>query len=150
MKQVIALCSFLLTVSIVHAQSEEAAVKTVIDKLFTAMKNGDAKSLGECFADGAILQTIINKNGDISIKTEPVKEFVDFVGTQKKDAADERITYESVKIDGELAMAWTPYSFYYNGAFSHCGVDCFQLVKIKGGWKIQYLIDTRRKTGCNQ
>lgn len=150
MKQLIALCSFLLVASIVHAQAEEAAVKMVIDKLFTAMKNGDAKSLGECFADGAILQTIINKNGDVSVKTEPVNEFVDFVGTQKKDAADERITYESVKIDGELAMAWTPYNFYYNGTFSHCGVDCFQLVKIKGEWKIQYLIDTRRKTGCNQ
>lgn len=150
MKQLIAICSFLLVVSIVHAQSEEVAVKMVVDKLFTAMKNGDAKSLGECFADGAILQTIINKNGEVSVKTEPVKEFADFVGTQKKDAADERITYESVKIDGELAMAWTPYNFYYNGTFSHCGVDCFQLVKIKGEWKIQYLIDTRRKTGCNQ
>jgi hypothetical protein len=62
--------------------------------------------------------------------------------------ADERITFETIKIDGPLAVAWTPYKFYYEGKFSHCGVNSFQLVRLNGAWKIQYLIDTRRRTGC--
>jgi len=65
-----------------------------------------------------------------------------------KDAADERIVFETIRIDGPLASVWTPYNFYYEGKFSHCGVNSFQLVKINGEWKIQYLIDTRRKQGC--
>ncbi|MFT2543406.1 hypothetical protein ACMWP9_36050, partial [Escherichia coli] len=65
-----------------------------------------------------------------------------------KNMADERIVFDVVKIDADLAIVWTPYQFYRNGTFSHCGVNSFQLVRLNGRWKIQYLIDTRRKTGC--
>jgi len=65
------------------------------------------------------------------------------------EAYDERITFDLVKIDGELAMVWAPYKFYLGEKFSHCGVDAFQLVKINNNWKIQYLIDTRRRQGCD-
>jgi len=40
---------------------------------------------------------------------------------------------------------WTPYQFYYKEQYSHQGANSFQLVKGVDGWKIQYLIDTRRK-----
>ena len=146
MKKIISLLAFMFVLmNCMYAQTAEDSVKAVINKMFSAMKNGDSKSLIECFADSAILQTITPKN---EVKTEPLKEFADFVGTQKKDAADERITFDMVKTEGSLAIAWTPYQFYYNGNFSHCGVDSYQLVRINGEWKIQYLIDTRRKEGC--
>jgi hypothetical protein len=66
-----------------------------------------------------------------------------------KGAADERISFETVKIDGPLAIVWAPYNFFFNGQFSHCGMDSFQLVRFGKEWKIQYIIDTRRRTGCN-
>ena len=139
---------FLLIAASAKAQSPEDSVKASINKLFTAMKNGDSKALLECFVDSAILQTIAEKDGNVSIKTEAVKEFADFVGTQKQGDADERISFDLVKTDGALAIAWTPYQFYYKGQFSHCGIDSYQLVRVNGGWKIQYLIDTRRKLNC--
>ena len=55
---------------------------------------------------------------------------------------------EVVKIDGALASVWTPYKFYFNGKFSHCGVNSFQLVRMNNTWKVQYIIDTRRRVGC--
>jgi len=61
---------------------------------------------------------------------------------------NERITFEIVKVDADLASVWTPYQFYYKDKFSHCGVNSFQLVRLQGIWKIQYLVDTRRKTDC--
>ena len=82
------------------------------------------------------------------VRNEAVQGFVDFVSSQKKGAADERIEFEMIKIDGPLASVWAPYKFYFEGKFRHCGVNSFQLVRINGNWKIQYLIDTRRKTGC--
>ncbi|UWX56421.1 hypothetical protein NYZ99_09635 [Maribacter litopenaei] len=54
----------------------------------------------------------------------------------------------SIQIDGAMANAWTPYEFRINDNFSHCGVNSFQMVKLEGEWKIIYLIDTRRKEGC--
>jgi hypothetical protein len=145
MKKVILLTAFLASVYFLHAQSAEDSVKTVINKLFTAMKSSDGRSLQECFADSAILQTIM-RNG--KIRNESISGFAKQISTLPKDSADERITYDILKVDDGLATAWTPYQFYYAGKFSHCGVNSFQLVRQSGLWKIQYLIDTRRKADC--
>ena len=133
------------------AQSAEDSVKAAVNKLFEGMKNGDAALVNQAFSDSAILQTISrNRDGKMIIRNEQVKEFADFVGKQKKGAADERISFETIKIDGPLAIAWTPYKFYFEGKFSHCGVNSFQLIRMNGEWKIQYLIDTRRRQGCEE
>ena len=131
------------------AQTAEDSVKATINKMFAAMKDGDGTAFKAAFADSAVLQTITRtKEGRTLVKTDGVAEFAGFVSKLKKDSADERINFEAVKIDGPLAIAWTPYKFYYNGSFSHCGVNSFQLVRFEGVWKIQYLIDTRRRAGC--
>lgn len=109
------------------------------------MKEADAKSLQECFADSAILQTITRSG---KIRTDAVKDFVSQISSLPKDSADERISFDVVKVDDALATAWTPYQFYYARKFSHCGVNSFQLVRLNGVWKIQYLIDTRRRVNC--
>ncbi|HMK04567.1 MAG TPA: nuclear transport factor 2 family protein [Ferruginibacter sp.] len=134
---------------IVNAQTAEDSVKAAVNKLFDAMKNADAAGVKNAFADSAVLQTITrNKEGNTVVRNEEVAGFADFVGKQAKGAADERIVFDLIKIDGPLAIAWTPYKFYFNGNFSHCGVNSFQLVRFKNEWRIQYLIDTRRKAGC--
>lgn len=133
----------------INAQTAEDSVKATINNLFTAMRNGDGGLFKTVFSDSAFLQTIArDKNGKTMVRTESVNDFADFVGKLKKDSADERISFEMIRIDGPLAIAWTPYNFYYNGSFSHCGVNSFQLVRFGNEWKIQYLIDTRRRTGC--
>jgi len=138
---------FVLHVCVItlNAQTAKDSVKAVINKLFEAMKNSDAKSLQECFADSAILQTVTRSG---KMRTDAVKDFVSQISSLPKDSADERITFDVVKVDNGLATAWTPYQFYYAGKFSHCGVNSFQLVRLNGLWKIQYLIDTRRRVNC--
>jgi hypothetical protein len=132
-----------------QAQTAEDSIKAAVNKLFVGMKTSDPAIIKSSFTDSAILQTIArNKEGAIVIKNESIDAFATTVGTMPKDAADERITFETIKIDGPLALVWTPYNFYYQGKFSHCGVNSFQLVKLNNEWKIQYLIDTRRRQGC--
>jgi ATP-dependent exoDNAse (exonuclease V) alpha subunit len=131
------------------AQTEEDAVKKPILALFDGMRKSDTTLLRSAFAPTAILQTIgKNKEGKVVIRTDDVNKFVEMVGKPHEQVLDERITSETIKIDGELAIVWTPYQFYFGQTFSHCGVNSFQLVKLNGEWKIQYLIDTRRKEGC--
>ena len=132
------------------AQNAEDSIKLTINKLFDGMKAGDAAMIKAAFADSAILQSIgmDKKTGKLHIENEVVNDFAEFVSKQPKGSADERIIFDVIKIDGALAMVWAPYKFYFNGVFSHCGVDSFQLVRVGNEWKIQYLIDTRRKKGC--
>ena len=150
MKRILILLTAAIFIStITRAQSAEDSVKAVVNQLFTAMKGANAAMLKEAFADSAVLQTIRRKqDGTFFVQDEKVSDFVEQIGKAKKDSLDERITFETVKIDGPLAIAWTPYKFYYAGNFSHCGVNSFQLVRINGRWKIQFLIDTRRRQGC--
>jgi len=132
-----------------RAQTSEDSVKASVNNLFKGMIEANPDLLRSCFADSAIMQTIgQTKEGKTMIRNEQVSDFIQFVSQQKKGAADERIEFGTIKIDGPLAIVWTPYKFYYEGKFSHCGVNSFHLVRFNGSWKIQYLIDTRRRTGC--
>ena len=149
MKHFLIVLTIIVHSSNVIAQPAEDSVKAVIKKMFAAMKNADAIALKSCFADSMILQTIaINKEGNIIIRNENSADFINFISKELPGNADERISFETIKTDGLLAIAWTPYSFYYKGQFSHCGVNSFQLVRLNGEWKIQYIIDTRKKKGC--
>lgn len=146
-------CSFLFA-GIVPFQSTSAqtadSVKQVVESLFRAMKQADSVTLQSLFTETAQLQTVVVlKDGSTNIRTEAVSNFITMVGRMPAGDADERIHFEAIHIDGNLASVWTPYQFYYKGTFSHCGVNSFQLVRINGVWKIHFLIDTRRKAGCN-
>jgi hypothetical protein len=92
-----------------------------------------------------VFQTIVTKNGLTEVKNELVQDFINSIGKQVPGSLDERITIGSLLIDANLASVWTPYQFYFKEKYSHQGVNSFQLVRGNNGWKIQYLIDTRRK-----
>ena len=81
----------------------------------------------------------------IEIKNQPLQDFINSIGKQPSGSLDERIAIDKLLIDDHLASVWTPYQFYFKDQYSHQGVNSFQLVKHRDGWKIQYLIDTRRK-----
>lgn len=127
-------------------KTENDAIKESIENLFAGMKNADTVMIKSVFADNAILQTITKSD---AVKTEKLQDFLFSFSKLSKNDADEKIKFEAIHVDGNLASVFTPYEFYYKGKFSHCGANSFQLVKQNNVWKIQYLIDTRR-TNCNK
>ena len=127
--------------------SEEDLVKATINQLFNGMKTSDSVLIKKSFSKNAVLQTI-TKTGEV--KNENINDFAISISKAEKQSLDERITFSNILIDGNLASVWTPYEFYYQGKFSHCGVNSFQLVKSDNEWKIQYMIDTRRKDNCKK
>ncbi|MEO6230838.1 MAG: nuclear transport factor 2 family protein [Ferruginibacter sp.] len=149
MKSLIAMMVCLGGISSVKAQTEKDAVAATIQNFFAGMKNADTVKLKSTLASTATLQTIVNNGGEVQVKDEPFADFISMVAKLTPGDADEQIEIGNINIDGDLASVWTPYHFYYKGKFSHCGVNSFQLVKIANSWKIQYIIDTRRKEGCN-
>ncbi|MBD0277779.1 MAG: nuclear transport factor 2 family protein [Flavisolibacter sp.] len=131
------------------AQQEEQAVKQAVTSFFDAMRHSDSTRLKAAFSPTAIMQTIVvNKAGERVVHTEQVEQFISAVTRPHPEVYDERIQFDVVRVDADLAIAWTPYQFYVGNQFSHCGVNSFQLVRLNGVWKIQYIIDTRRKEDC--
>ena len=139
---------FLLISSFSFAQntSEKEIIKP-IENLFNAMKSADSLGVKNAFSNSAIMQTF-GKNQEI--RTDKVADFAKQVGSSKVGDLDERFTISKILVDGNMASVWVPYQFYYTGNFSHCGVNSFQLAKINNEWKIQYIIDTRRKDNCTK
>lgn len=139
---------FIFISCVVFSQtSEEQLIKATVNGLFEGMKTSDSVKITNAFSKTAILQTI-TKSG--AVKNENIKDFAISISKAEKQSLDERITFSNILIDGDLASVWTPYEFYYQGKFSHCGVNSFQLVKSNTEWKIQYIIDTRRKDNCKK
>lgn len=131
---------------LLQAQNAEMEIRQVITALFDGMRQADSAAVASVFSPDCTLQTIAtDKAGKSVVRKEEVSRFVSSISRQKPGAIDEQIEFETIKIDGPLAIVWTPYRFIYNGNFSHGGVNMFCLVNLGGQWKIQYLIDTRRK-----
>ncbi len=150
MKKLIILLVITINCGVASAQqSATDAVKQTVNNMFTAMRKGDSTLLRSTFARGIVFHSVATKkDGTTAVVTEDPNDFIKMVGTPHKGIYDERIVITDVKIDGDLASVWAPYKFYLDDKFSHCGVDVFQLMKTAAGWKIIYVVDTRRKDNC--
>ena len=116
----------LISITAFSRSGEEDEVKAVILGFFDAMHASDSTAIRNSLTTQAVFQTISAEN---EVKTSSVSSFIASIGKAPKGSLDEKISFESVLIDGTLASVWTPYRFYVNGSFSHCGVNFFSCTK---------------------
>ncbi len=151
MTRIIAYLCIILT-STLYAQEDEAIkVKAAVDTFFEGFHKGDTTLMKSVMIDKIFLQTtFINKEGINTLVTEKPSELINAIANRTSDQKwDERLLDYNIQIDGTMANVWTPYEFWFNDQFSHCGVNSFQLFNDNGNWKIIYIIDTRRRDGCD-
>ena len=130
------------------AQDDDAAA-AVVHRLFDAMRAKDTVAVRGVFHPEARLQSVgPDRDGRMTLRTTSIDAFVGAIGGATVHL-DERIWDVEVRLDGGLATVWTPYAFYADGTFSHCGVDAFQLAHTGDGWKILQVADTRQRDGCD-
>lgn len=142
---------FILSISI-HAQESEdhQKIKVVIDTFFKALHSGDSLLMNSTLHKELKIQTTAtNKEGKKLLITESKSKLLTSVANKNPDVTYfEKLLSYDIKIDGNLASVWTPYEFYVNGNFSHCGANSFQFFNNNGSWEIIYLVDMRRRDGC--
>ena len=124
-----------------YAQSEdEKAIKNLIENLFESMQKHDSTMIRACFHPSARMQVIAEnrKTGIVEITTQKtIDNFVKSIGSLPASSQiEEKALNSEIRIDGQLATAWTKYEFYRNEKISHCGIDAFQFYKTLEGWKI--------------
>ncbi|MCC8358819.1 nuclear transport factor 2 family protein [Salinimicrobium sediminilitoris] len=154
MKKRVSTAIFLLLATVVVAQDpiEEDKVQRVVETFFEGFHARDSTIMKSVFHENPVIQTIgRSKTGEtVLVREELQKVLKGIVGIPLKTDFKEVLHDYVIKIDGNMANVWTPYSFYMDETFSHCGVNSFQLLKVEEEWKIIYLIDTRRKEGCEE
>jgi hypothetical protein len=141
----------ILMISInLNAQTDETTIKQTINLFFEGMENNDtAKIKTTIDIDGCLLKSIMKKkDGTTLLQSENMTEFYKQVQDAKDLKIKEELLSYDIKIDGQLAIAWTPYRFTIDGKLTHCGVDVFTLIKRSNVWSIIAITDTRRKQGC--
>ncbi|WAC02639.1 nuclear transport factor 2 family protein [Lacinutrix neustonica] len=136
----------------ISAQTDiETEVKQTITTFFEGFHKQDSTIIKSVIYKDVILQSIgKNRAGIIQLETQDFPKFLkSIVAIPKDQSFEEKLLRYHIQVDGNMANAWTDYTFWFNGVFSHCGVNSFQLIKENDQWKIFYLVDTRRREDCD-
>ena len=125
-------------------EEDKKAIVAVVKKLFDAMAAKDgAAAASVLLPDGRFF---VPREGE-EPRTFTGKEFADRVPMQKGTVL-ERFWDPEMRVRGSIATIWTPYDFWFDGKFSHCGIDAFDLIKTADGWKISGGMYTVERSGC--
>ncbi|TJY33910.1 nuclear transport factor 2 family protein [Pontimicrobium aquaticum] len=152
MLRILLLCLCLTTTAMYSQDDKTAKVKAAIDTFFEGFHKGDTTMMKTVMYGKFTTQTAFkNQKGEDVLRSSESTDLVNAIANRPDtEKWDERLLDYIIKVDNNMANAWTPYEFWRNGEFSHCGVNSFQLFNDNGQWKIIYLIDTRQRTGCNE
>ncbi len=129
---------------------DHKAVIETIDQFFDGLNSGDSSLMRTTLHKDARLMTTFNdQSGSPRITTSDIEQFLSRVGAPKENKWEEKLWSKTIKVEDNLAMVWTEYSFFIDDVLSHCGVNAFMLARQEDGWKIFQITDTRKKTSCH-
>jgi hypothetical protein len=127
--------------------TEEQNVLETVQRFFDAMANRDAAAALEVMIPEGRFFSLREENGEMVTRTFTNDEFAQGLETQEQDLL-ERLWEPEVRIRGGIATVWTPYDFFLDGEFHHCGIDAFDLLNDGTGWKITGGVYTVETSGC--
>ena len=130
---------------------ETVEIQQLIETFFEGMKLGDTSLISNTLSDHVELKSIYtdSNSGETKVVQEEMDNFLKSISNKPDNVIyDERLLSFDIKIDGPMAIAWTPYRFYLNEKFSHCGINLFTLARYSKGWRIIGITDTRRRADC--
>lgn len=135
-----------LTPDALEAQDEAGALAAV-EQVFEGMRRADPAMVRAVFAPDARFAMVDTRQSPPEVGVQSVQGWLDAIG-ESDGSWDERIYDVRVLVDGDMASVWAPYTFYLNGAISHCGINSIELLHDGRGWKITQISDTRRSEDC--
>lgn len=126
------------------ADAEEAAIRAQVDRIFAAMKAGDAAALeAVVYPDGVL--TVVGPDG---VRRVPFRDWMSRVAG--RPGVEERIWDAKILRRGDMAVVWAPFDLKIDGKLSHCGFDSIDLVKAQGTWKVAAFMYTHEPNACDE
>jgi hypothetical protein len=134
----------------ISAQSEEEAILDSVQSFFDGLAERNVDKLSSVLlSDGIFISVREQEGAEWVVRSEAVRMLLESI-TGREDSLFERMWEPEVLIHGRIAVVWTPYDFYVDKKFSHCGMDAFNMVKTDTGWKIASALYTVERTGCGE
>lgn len=130
-----------------QSAADQAAVIQVVEDLFQAMSRQDGEVMRALHMPEVALIRVMD-NAKPSVHLSSPDGFINSIVNAPAEPR-ERMWNPEVRVDGNLATLWAPYDFHLGDAFSHCGIDAFQLVRTDAGWKIVSIAYTVHREGCD-
>jgi hypothetical protein len=134
------------------AQTPEAAPDpsgplAAVQRMFEGMRTADSAMVRSVFTPGARFAMIDTRRTPAAIGFDSVGGWIAAIATSNR-RWDEQIYDVHVRVDGNIAQVWAPYTFYLDKQLRHCGVNAIALLRDAEGWKVTQLADTRRRENC--
>ena len=126
---------------------DEQAAVAAVQKMFEGMRLADSGMVRSVFASGARFASVDTRTTPASIRFDSVGGWFNQIANSNR-RFDEQIYDVKVRVDGEIAQVWAPYTFYLDKAVRHCGVNAIDLLRDGTGWKVIQIFDTRRRENC--
>ena len=143
---------FLVFIGVIGYAQDQAQdeVRKSIEVFFKGFHQQDSIMIKSVVSEDIKLQTMgVDKEGKNRMRTDPFDGFLkSIISLPDSIQFREELLEFKIQVDGPMAHAWTRYNFWVNGELSHCGVNSFQLFDDGTRWRIIYLADTRRRSGC--
>jgi len=116
---------------------DEADVLAVADAALERITEEDSVGLTDLMIEQSMIYVGSYQDGEYGVRSSTYAENrarpieVDLV---------ERGFDPTVLVSGSIAIVWYPYDIYVDSAWSHCGVDIFNMIKTNEGWRIASLM----------
>jgi len=129
------------------AQADSTGPLAAVERMFEGMRTADSGMVRSVFAEGARFAGVDTRTPPAAIRFDIIDGWIEAIASSNK-RWNEQIYDVQVRVDGDIAQVWAPYTFYLDGAVRHCGVNAIDLLRDAGGWKITQVADTRRRESC--
>lgn len=120
-----------------------------VNTFFEAMSKNDAVLAASVMIEDGVLYGYSEGAESSDLIRVSIGQFLEGWKT-RTDSVLERIWDAEVLVHQRLAVAWTPYDFFVNGEFHHCGVNSFNLIHMDDGWKITGVTFSVETESCEE
>lgn len=145
----LSILAFAPSIALASDKGDEEAALAAANRFLATLSSKDA----EAYAAATIPQgrgtgTEIRPDGSRVFFSYTFEQLVKALPTAIPDGAVEALVDPMVRVDGDIAMVWSDYTFTIDGKLSHCGTDHFDLIRRDGEWLVFNLTWTTRHDGC--
>ena len=129
------------------AKADNATPLAAVETFFEAMAANNWDLAESVMIDDAVLYGYRIEDGEVRLGRVTAADYI-ASARGRSDRLLERIWDVEVLQHDRLATVWTPYDFFLNGEFHHCGRNSFSLIRDDNGWRIAGVVYSMLTEGC--
>ncbi len=138
---------FCIAAAIADEDIDRAAVVNMVQAFFDAMTDRDVDAMRTLLTTDGIFYGYRETADGLQITRSAHAAFVAGIG-ERNNTLIERFWDPQILLHDRMAVVWTPYDFYVDGEFSHCGIDNFNFLNTDQGWKITGIVFSMESDNC--